>query len=90
MALALRATIAQTLLNQSDSRGKVPLLEILVNSPAVARIIRGGNLEDLHDTMLRGRGLGTQTLDAGLRDLISRSLITNDEALIYAADLEAV
>lgn len=90
LAMAMRATIAQTLLNQSEDRGKVPLLEILVNSPAVARIIREGKLEDLHDTMLRGRGLGTQTLDAGLRDLINRSLITNDEAMIHAVDLESV
>lgn len=90
LANALRATIAQTLLNQCDGRGKVPLLEILVNGPAIARIIRAGKFTELHDTMLRNRGLGTQTIDAGLRDLIDKCLITNDEAISYAIDRDAL
>ena len=79
----MRATVAQTLLNRPENRGKVPLLEVLINSSAERTVIRSGKLQDLEDEMLRNRGLGTQTEDAGLRDLIDKNLITDDEALFH-------
>ena len=82
--------MAQTLLNQPDDQGKVPLMEIMINSSAIARIIRSGHLHELEEAMVTSRGLGSQTTDMGLRDLLTRHLISEEEALFHATDREAV
>jgi Tfp pilus assembly pilus retraction ATPase PilT len=86
VASALRVLIGQTLLRRSHGSGKVPLLEILINNPSVARILRAGDLRELPAAMERHRGLGMQTIDVALRQLLNRNLITVDEALYHAAD----
>lgn len=40
--------------------------------------------------MVTSRGLGSQTTDMGLRDLLTRHLISEEEALFHATDREAV
>ena len=86
LAGCLRVVMAQTLLQRSHQKGRVPLLEILVTNQSAAKAIRSGALEDLPDIMQKGRGVGMQTVDQGLRALLNRNLITLDEALYHAAD----
>jgi len=42
------------------------------------------------EAMVTSRGLGSQTTDMGLRDLLTRHLISEEEALFHATDREAV
>ena len=90
LASSLRILMAQTLLNGAHNIGKVPLLEILVNSSALSRVIRSGKFHDLPGVMTKSRGLGSQTADVGLHDLLSRHLISEEEALFHAVDREEV
>ena len=90
LARSLRIMMAQTLLSQIHDRGKVPLLEVLIKSASIGRIIRGGQFQDLTAAMTKHRGLGSQTVDLGLRDLLSRHLISEEEALYHAVDREVV
>ena len=90
LASALRIMMAQTLLSEQHGGGKVPLLEVLVNSSSISRIIRSGSFHDLPAAMAKARGLGSQTTDMGLRDLLSRRLISEEEALYHAVDREEV
>jgi len=83
---SLRALTAQTLLFHGHSRDRVPLLEIAINNQAVRRAILSQSLEELSAIMDRARGLGMQTADRGLKDLLSLKLITQDEALYHALD----
>jgi twitching motility protein PilT len=83
---ALKVMISQTLLQQANGKGRVPLLEILINNPAVSRVLRSGEFHELPAVMERHRGLGMQTVDMGLRNLLARNLITVEEARYHAVD----
>lgn len=85
LADALRAMIGQTLIRRRNGRGKVPLLEILVRNEPVARAIRRGRAELLEGLMAEGLGLGMQTAELGLRRLLQRHVIAEDEVAQHAA-----
>lgn len=90
LARCLRAVSAQNLLQRSHRAGRVAQVEILISNPASREAIRQGHLRDLPSIMLRCRGLGMQTADIALRDLLSRHAVTADEAMLHAADRDQV
>ena len=90
LAGALRGVTAQSLLQRSHKAGRVPVVEILVSSPAVRASIRAGRLQDLGGIMKRCRGLGMQTTDIALRGLLTRHLVTQEEALLHASNRDEV
>jgi len=90
LARCLRAVSAQNLLQRSHRAGRVAQVEILISNPASREAIRQGHLRDLPNIMQRCRGLGMQTADIALRDLLSRHAVTADEAMLHAADRDQV
>jgi twitching motility protein PilT len=90
LARSLRGVTAQSLLNRSHKGGRVPVVEVLVASPAVRTAIRTGRLKDLPAIMRRCRGLGMQTTDIALRNLLNQHLVLEEEALLHASDREEV
>jgi twitching motility protein PilT len=55
--------------------------EILINTHAAAAMIRAGNSHKLESVIQAGGGLGMQSLDAVLRDLVRQKRIDPEEAL---------
>jgi twitching motility protein PilT len=90
LSQVLRAMMSQTLIRRSQTKGRVPLLEILINNPAVRQHLRAGSFQELPTIMERSRGLGMQSADQGLRALLARNLISVDEALYHATNRDAV
>jgi twitching motility protein PilT len=90
LARALRGATAQSLLQRSHKAGRVPVVEVLVASPAARAIVRKGSLNELSHLMQRCRGLGMQTTDVSLRGLLARHLVTPEEALLHATDRDEV
>ena len=86
----LRAMTSQSLLTRRHDKGRVPLVEILINSDTVARSICRGYFEEITQLMSRGHGLGMQTSDAALRRLLNANLISFEEAQYHAGDREWV
>jgi twitching motility protein PilT len=86
LAASLRAMMSQSLLTRRHDQGRVPLVEILIRSDAVARTIRAGDFDDLRELMARGRGLGMQTVDAALRQLLNANHISLEEAQYHAEE----
>ena len=68
------------------SGGRVALYELLVNTPAVANLIREGKTHQLGSVMQSGAAAGMHTLDYDLAKLVSRGLIEKKTALKYAQD----
>ncbi|PTQ56755.1 MAG: Twitching motility protein PilT [Candidatus Carbobacillus altaicus] len=62
LAGTLRAVIAQRLLPQRQG-GRVAVLEILINTPAVANLIRQEKTHQLHNIMQTSRQVGMQTFE---------------------------
>jgi len=93
LADTLRGVISQQLLPRADGKGRVAALEILLNTPAVANMVREGKQHQLYTAMQTGRSFGMQTMDNSLAELCLGGVITRDEALsrsVNLAELERV
>ena len=93
LADTLRGVISQQLLPRADGKGRVAALEVLLNTPAVANMVREGKQHQLYTAMQTGRSFGMQTMDHSLADLCLSGVITRDEALarsVNLAELERV
>ncbi|MEJ2515526.1 MAG: type IV pilus twitching motility protein PilT [Gammaproteobacteria bacterium] len=88
LSTSLRGVISQQLCRRKDRRGRVPALEILVNTPAVANLLRQGKLDQLETAMQSGAAVGMRTMDAALQELLDRRMITAREALDKADNKE--
>jgi twitching motility protein PilT len=84
LSTSLRGVISQQLIPQKDGSGLVAALEILVNSPATANLIRQGKLDQLETAMQAGRKTGMCTMDKSLEDLFNREKITGKSAYDFA------
>ena len=80
LSTSLRGVVSQQLLPTADGKGRVPALEIMVNTPAVANLIRQGKIDQLETAMQSGGSIGMQTMDSALMDLARRGKITAIEA----------
>ncbi|MBX6394937.1 MAG: Flp pilus assembly complex ATPase component TadA, partial [Alicyclobacillaceae bacterium] len=82
LASILRGVIAQRLVSRKDGRGRVPVVEVLVNTPAVANLIRTDKTHQLRTVMQTGRNQGMQTFEMHIRELAAKGIIAgNDPSL---------
>lgn len=93
LSTSLRGVISQQLVRRADGRGQLAALEILLNTPAVANLIREGKTSQLAGVLERSALLGMQSLDSTLRGMLDAKLITGNEAYRTAVrkqDFEAL
>jgi twitching motility protein PilU len=81
MSLNLRAMISLRLIAFRDRKGRVPAVEIMLNSPLISELIFKGEVQEIREVMKRSREQGMQTFDQALFDLHERELITYEDAL---------
>lgn len=78
LAGSLKAVVAQRLVKAAN-RGRVALFEILVNTPAMANLIREGKLHQLPGLLQTGTQVGMQTFGQSLRQRIVQGKVADDE-----------
>lgn len=78
---SLRAVISQTLLKKADGKGRVAALEIMIGVPAVRNLIREAKIHQIPSIMQTGTQYGMQTLDQILVELVTKRVVTMDEAI---------
>jgi len=76
---SLRGVIAQTLVRRSDGQGRIPVVEVLVNIPAVANLIREGKTYQVHSTMQTGQVHGMITFEASIQELVRKGVISRQD-----------
>ncbi|MBN9698507.1 MAG: PilT/PilU family type 4a pilus ATPase [Zoogloea sp.] len=81
LSLNLKALISQRLLPMCDRKGRVPAVEVMLNSPLISDLIFKGDIPNIKDVMKRSSELGMQTFDQSLFDLYEKGLITYEDAL---------
>lgn len=84
LSLNLRAMVAQQLVPRKDGNGRVPVVEVMLNSPLVADYIRKGEVHLIKELMSKSTELGMQTLDQSLIKAYKEELISKEEALRFA------
>ncbi|MEJ7138552.1 PilT/PilU family type 4a pilus ATPase [Amphibiibacter pelophylacis] len=83
LSTALRAVVTQRLL-RSTIGGRVPAVEILINSQRLSELIHAGDIDGVRDAMQTTLSDGSQTFDDELVKLILGKIITREEALAHA------
>jgi twitching motility protein PilT len=76
---SIEAVITQTLLKRKGG-GRVAALEIMTGTTAVRNLIREGKIHQIPGTMQVSQKDGMQTMDMALQNLVSRGLVTKEEA----------
>lgn len=86
---SLRAVIAQTLCRTKDGQGRVAAHEIMINTPAIANLIRENKIAQMTSSIQTGMALGMQTLDQCLGELVKKNIISKEEARSKAEKKES-
>ena len=81
LSLNTKALISQRLISNRDGAGRVPAMEILLNSPLISDLIFKGEVHSIKAVMGKSRELGMQTFDQSLFDLYEAGKITYEDAL---------
>jgi twitching motility protein PilT len=80
LSTSLRGVLSQQLIPRAGQSGRVAALEILINTPAVANLIRQGKLDQLETTMQSGSQHGMRTMDAAIQTLLEAGTISGRDA----------
>jgi twitching motility protein PilU len=83
LASGLRAIVSQRLLRLS-SGGRMPAVEVLLNTKLISEFIEQGDFSGVKEAMEKSMADGSQTFEAELARLITKGFITRDEGLAYA------
>ena len=84
---SLQAVIAQTLLKRNGG-GRVAAHEILIGTPAIRNLIREAKVAQMYSAMQTGMSLGMQTLDHSLKQLVSKGVVSRQDARMKANNKE--
>lgn len=83
LSLNLKAIVSQRLI-PATTGGRVPAVEILINTPRVADLILKGEVHQLKEAMAKSKDLGMRTFDQALYDLCVDGLAEPETVLRYA------
>lgn len=82
---SLRAVVAQTLVRRSEGEGRVPVVEVLINTPAVANLIRESKTFQIHSSMQTGQVHGMVTFEASMTNLVRKGLVSRQDGQAFLA-----
>lgn len=80
LSLQLRASIAQRLIQTSKGEGRVPAVEVLLNNPGVAQLIRENEMRQIPTAIASGEADGMQSFNTSLVKLLRAGLISKEDA----------
>lgn len=84
LASSLKAVVSQRLVPTIDKRGRVAALEILINTPATASVIRDGKIFMLDNMLLTGEDQKMMMFEKALAALYRKGVISKESAISYA------
>jgi twitching motility protein PilT len=82
LAMTLLATISQRLIKKSDGSGRVAVIEVMINTPTIRKMIEEGKIgaidKAIHDSASLYK---MQTMNQDLFKLVKEEVITKEDAL---------
>jgi twitching motility protein PilT len=84
LAENLRAVVCQYLIERADKAGRVLAAEVMINSDAIANMIRKGKTFQLPSIIVTSGEMGMQLMDSELMRLYKQGLITAEDAYMKA------
>jgi twitching motility protein PilT len=86
LSTVLQAVISQLLLPRCDKPGRVAIYEIMINTPAIAALIRDNKTFRINSDIQTGAKYGMVTLDSFLMDKYQQGWISREEVVNKAQD----
>ena len=83
LSISLKCVISQRLV-RAKSGGRIPAVEVMLNTAHIADLIRKGEMGEIKDAMEKSMAPGSQTFEQALYRLYSSDQITLDDALANA------
>ena len=83
LASGLRAIVSQRLL-RSNSGGRVPAVEVLLNTQLVSELVEKGDLGAVKEAVEKSLAEGSQTFEQDIARLINEGVVSRDEGVAYA------
>jgi len=82
---SLRGVVAQSLVPRADGNGRVAVVEVLVNIPAVANLIREGKTFQIQSSMQTGQVHGMITFESAINDLVRKGIVSREDGYSFLA-----
>jgi twitching motility protein PilT len=86
LSQSLVAVMTQTLVKTPDGRGRRAILEIMVMTRAIAKLIMTDQTHQIPAQLQTGKDLGMQLMDQALLDAIQKKAVDPDDAYRFASD----
>jgi twitching motility protein PilU len=83
LAMALRSIVSQRLL-RTHTGGRVPAMEVMLNTTLIADLIRKADFSGVREAMEKSMAEGSQTFEQDLARLISDGIVSRNEGLAHA------
>lgn len=83
LSLNLRGIVSQRLVPTVDDK-RAAAIEVLLGTPRVIDLIKGGNVTEIREVMQKSENQGMKTFDSALCELYNAGKITLQEALLNA------
>ncbi len=87
LSLNLKSLISQRLIPLRGGEGRVPAVEIMLNTPLMSDLIFKGNVHEMKELMAKSNEYGMKTFDQALFELYEEGEITYEDALRNADSL---
>ena len=84
LSLNMKGFVAQQLIPTPDGQGRVVAVEVLINSPLMADLIRKGEIHQMKPLMAKSTQQGMKTFDQALYELYRNGDITYEDAINHA------
>ncbi|HEX7057467.1 MAG TPA: type IV pilus twitching motility protein PilT [Bacilli bacterium] len=83
LASVLIGVLSQRLIPRWDGTGRAMALEVLINTPAVANLIRQEKIYQIKSVIQTSRHLGMQTMKASIQELVAGGVVHKDAIKEY-------
>ena len=83
MSSGLRAIVSQRLL-RSNSGGRVPAVEVMLNTKLVSELVERGDISGVKEAMEKSLAEGSRTFEEDIARLIAEGVVSRDEGLSHA------
>jgi len=81
LSLNLKGLISQRLIPKIDGAGRIPAIEVMLNTPLMADLIFKGDVHEMKTLISKSNEAGMQTFDQALYDLYETQQITFEDTL---------
>jgi twitching motility protein PilT len=90
LSFSLSSVLSQKLVPRADGSGRILVMEVLKNVPAIGNLIRTGNWQQVYSTMETQQKEGMMTMEQHLEHLYKHGIISKEDAITYANEASLI